>query len=261
MNKKRWIILGVIFLIILLGVFFFIRKNKKRFDFEPIKRGPIVESVYGIGILSAEKSFSVKTRVTATILKIYQQEGTQVAKNAPLIKLDGIGTFYAPFAGTITASKFKEGETIFPQAIVMSLVDLKDTYLSVSLEQQGALSIKEGLDVKISFDGMREQAFTGKVQSIYSSGDDFLARISVENLPTNILPGMTADVAIIIKTKPDVILIPVAAMEGDNVSIRRMGKEIKVPVKLGLSDGEYAEVIEGNILVGDDAIIPKKEKP
>jgi hypothetical protein len=172
-----------------------------------------------------------------------------------LVDLDGVGEFKASFPGFISNLSLKEGETVFSQTSVMTLTDMSDLYLSTSIEQQGALKIKAGLPVKISFDGMRDRAFQGRVESIYSSGSDFLARISVQDLPTNILPGMTADVAIVLNTKENALLLPIAALDGDQVNVRRGSKNLTVHVKSGLVDGSVSEVISGDLVEGDEVLI------
>lgn len=140
----------------------------------------------------------------------------------------------------------------------MTLVDPSDTYLLVSLEQQGALSLKPNLPVKISFDGLRSKIFDGRVESIFSNGIDFLAHITIQDIPDYILPGMTADVAIILEEKKDVLLLPIVALELKEAVLSRNGTIIRVPVKLGLVDGAYAEVLSGDVQEGDQAVIIKR---
>ncbi|MGZ3741169.1 MAG: efflux RND transporter periplasmic adaptor subunit, partial [Bdellovibrionota bacterium] len=149
----------------------------------------------------------------------------------------------------------REGETIFAQTAIMTLVDLADTYLLVSLEQTGMLKVRTGQAAAVSFDGYRDKSFEGAVESVYSNGVDFLARISVKGLPPFIVPGMTADVAIVLQKKENVLLAPVAAIEGSSLSVFRSGREAKVPVKVGLTDGAYAEIVDGDIKEGESALL------
>lgn len=48
---------------------------------------------------------------------------------------------------------------------------------------------------------------------------------------------MTADVAIILQEKKDVLLAPVASLESKNLVVSRGGKSVRVPVTTGLVDG------------------------
>ena len=259
MNKKYWIVIGLAVIFLAAGFFWYKKNQQSTLNYESIKRGNIVESVYGIGTLTAKRSFSIKSGVTSTIHKLFAKEGQVVKKGARLVELEGIGNLTAPFAGTIVSAPFKEGETVYAQANVMTLVDPTETYLLVTLEQQGALSLKPNLAVKISFDGLREQVFEGQVESVYSNGSDFLAHISFTSLPQFILPGMTADVAIVIQEKKEALLIPVSSLESKNAVLSRAGKVIRVPVTLGLVDGAFAEVLSGDVQVGDKAVLIKRE--
>jgi macrolide-specific efflux system membrane fusion protein len=257
-NKKYWIAIGVCVLV-LAGGFYWYKKNKQSsINTEVIKRGNIIESVYGIGTLTPSRSLAIKSGVTSTIHRLYVKEGQVVEKNETLVELEGIGTFKAPFAGTVVSTPFKEGEIVYAQTSVVTLVDPEGTYLLVSLEQQGALNLKPNLLVKISFDGLREQVFDGKVDSIFSTGVDFLAHISLKKIPDFVLAGMTADVAIILQEKKDSLLIPVASLEQKNAVLKRGGKVIRVPVTLGLIDGAYAEILSGDVQEGDEAVLIKR---
>lgn len=246
-------------LVVAAAIFVFSRlQEKKNFTFVPVKKGKIVESVYGIGVLTAQRSLSIKPAVAATIRKIWVLEGDSVKKDARLVDLD-TAVFRAPFDGTVVSAPFKVGETVFSQTSVLTLVDLSDTYLLVSLEQQGALKVKPGQPTKISFDGLREQTFEGRVESVYSNANEFFARISIQNLPKSILPGMSADIAIIIREKSDVLLVPAAALEGMNLVLRRNGKVFRSPVEVGLNDGATVEISKGDVTTNDEAVVEKRE--
>lgn len=258
MKKKVWIAVAV-FAILGIGGFYWYKKNQQsQVKFEVVKRGSIVNSVYGIGVVTAERSFAIKSGVTSTIRSVAVKEGQIVEKGAALIDLEGIGEYTAPFSGTVVSAPFKLGETVYAQASVLVLIDPSQTYLLVTLEQQGALTLKPGLLVKISFDGLRDQVFDGRVDSLFSNGVDFLAHISLQSLPKYILPGMTADVAIILEEKKDVLLLPVASLELDDAVLNRNGKNIRVPVKVGLVDGAFVEILSGDVQVGDEAVLIKR---
>jgi membrane fusion protein, macrolide-specific efflux system len=259
-HKILTAVLASVFIIIVLVVRAKIRFNNEFIFSEPLKQGTIKEAVYGIGTVTASQSFQLKSGVTTTIRRLYVKEGDIVKKGAPLVDLEGTSLFTAPFDGTITSVPFKERETVFAQSIVIILTNLKDRYILVSLEQQGALRVKSRQKAVINLDTIREHSFEGDVQSIYSNGIDFYVRIATSQLPDYILPGMTADIAIVIKEKDNVVLIPVAAIGKDGVLVQHDGKGIpkKVQVKIGLVDGAVAEVLEGDIKEGDRIVTRRK---
>lgn len=227
----------------------------------PVGRGPVIESVYGIGTVTANRTFQFKTGVISTLEKLFVKEGDAVKQGDALVMLENDVVIKAPFDGTVTALPFKAGENIFTQMLVVEVVDLLDRYLVVSLEQRGALRVRKGQKARLSFDGLREESFEGTVDSVYSSAGDFLIRVDISRLPPQILPGMTADVAIGINERANVLLVPVAALVNGHVYIKRNGSKEKVAIQTGIIDGVMAEVVAGDIREGDRLFIPEKVRP
>ena len=260
-TRKRKISAAVVALLIIAGVAVAIFAN--RADSvelsEPIRRGSVIESVYGIGTVTATRSFQLKTAVPSTVRELHVQEGDYVRRGQRLVELDGVGSFRAPFAGTVTSLPLKVGETVFAQSVVLELVDLLDRYLVVSLEQRGAVRVRRGQQAQISFEAMRGEAFQGVVESVYSRANDFLVRIDVSKLPPQVLPGMTADVAIGIAERDNALLVPVAAVNGGKVRVKRGSKTEEVEVTTGVIDGAMAEIVEGDVREGDRVVMPRQE--
>jgi len=262
MKNKKWIF--AVGLVVLAAAALAVRAARARAAAdaalsEPLRKGTIQESVYGIGTVTANRSYQMKTGVTSTVLRLFVKEGDDVKKGARLVDLDGIGVLTSPFDGTVTSLSFKVGETVFSQSVVMTVTNLADRYVVVSLEQQAALRVARGMPVRLSVDSLRDQRFTGTVESVYSNGTDFLARIGASDLPARILPGMTADVAISIREKPDSLLIPVAALGADGVWVKRGGDAPrKVEIKTGIIDGAMAELVSGDLREGDRLVVAGK---
>jgi multidrug efflux pump subunit AcrA (membrane-fusion protein) len=252
---------SVLFAVLLLAGFWLLNIVKARSAgdlSEPLQKGTIVESVYGIGTVTARNSYQLRPGLICTVMALYVKEGDAVKKGDPLINLDE-NVFSAPFDGTVTFLPYKVGENVYPQSSALSLVDLRERYLMVSLEQQGALQVKAGQQVKVSFDTIRSQSYNGLVESVYPNDSNFLARISVPDLPLRILPDMTGDVAIEIATHPDVLLVPVAALEQGQYVWRKRGNEIprRAEVKTGIIDKAMSEIVSGDLRVGDRVLVRK----
>ncbi|MCE9596762.1 MAG: efflux RND transporter periplasmic adaptor subunit [Spirochaetia bacterium] len=261
-NSAKWLkghaILAIVGLVgaisILLGARYIIQRSEGILS-EPIATGTIVRSVYGIGSVMANRSYQLKLAIVNNLNEIYVKEGDSVPKNGRLVLIDGI-PYSAPFAGTITFLPYRIGENVFASVPVLTLVDLRDRYIVASLEQQGALQVQKGQTVRMSFDTIRDHYYTGTVSAIYSNENQFLARIDVRDLPAQVLPGMTADVAISIQERKDALLVPVAALEGKSVW-RKRGHEIPrlIEVQIGIVDREFAEIEKGDLAAGDRVLI------
>lgn len=258
----RWIRrhkgISIAILVILLIIPFIVRNRVKKSNqgtlTPPIQRGNIIEGVYGIGTVMANQSFQLQTGVTNLIREIFVKEGDFVKKGEPLISIEG-NVSRAPFSGVVTYLPVKVGEVVYMQSSILTLTDLKDRYLVVSLEQEGAIRVKPGQKARLNFESIRDASYEGIVQSVYSQNNNFLARIDIANLPSQILPGMTADVAIGISEKRDALLVPLAALESGHVYLKSSLKPKKIPVKTGIIDGVKAEILSGAIKAGDQLLI------
>jgi len=261
-EKNTMKIKFVIILILIIGALaagtFIFWKAQKDDSTQPVIRGDLAESIYGLGTVKANQSYQLKVGITTTILKVFTNEGDVVKAGAPLIKLDeGRSAFKAPFAGTITSLPFKVEETVYPQTPILTLTNLEDRYILISLEQEGALRVRNGQNAKVSFESIRGKVFTGKVTSLYPSENQFLVKIDVPHLPLEILPGMTGDVAIEVAVGRDVTLVPIRAVHSGRVLVREGNKNRKITISLGASDGHFGEVLSDNLKVGDEVVVPK----
>lgn len=225
---------------------------------KPLIRGHIVDAVYGIGTVTANKSFSLKPGVVGTLTELFVKEGDFIKKEGRLAQVDAM-TYRAPFDGVVNFLPFKVGENVFPQLPVLVLTDLTNRYMVVNLEQQGALRVHPGQKAKLSFDTIRQQNYDGIVQSVYSYSSNFIARIDVSKLPQEILPDMTADVAIVIAERDNALLAPIHALDVDSVWVKRdQALPRKVSVKVGIVDEKMAEITDGDVREGDQLLIRRK---
>ncbi len=218
----------------------------------------ILEAIYGLGKVKADRHYEVKIGVLTTAQEVLVVEGQQVMKGATLIRFEST-SFRSPFAGTVTSVTIAPGEVVVPNVPVIRVEDLSKLYLEVALEQQSALRVRPGMVARMTFDTVRGDRYSGKVESVYSRNDEFLARIRAEQLPSGILPGMTADVVIEVGTKERALLVPLASITEGSVMVERDGKRIKVPVEVGIVDGQKAEIVKGDIKDTDRLIIPRRK--
>jgi multidrug efflux pump subunit AcrA (membrane-fusion protein) len=226
---------------------------------EPITRGKIVDAVYGIGTVTANKRVSFNPLVGTTLKSVFVREGDRVRKGQPLVTTDDGNTYKAPFDGIANYFPYRAGENTYLTTPMLVFTDMANRYIVVSMEQQGALRVTVGQTARLSFDSLRQKTFEGVVAAVYSYSNSFLARIDLVNLPDSALPDMTCDVAVVISVHENALLIPVVAFDNGRVWVKR-GKGIPhaIPVKLGVIDSTMAEVLEGDIQAGDRVMIRDK---
>ena len=248
MNKRNGRIALIIFvaLALVIGIGLMVRKQKSRYELVAPKIGSVVEAVYGLGKVKTEQLYEVKLGITGTVNKIYVKEGDQVEKGDRLIEIVGTPVFRAPFAGTVTYVDAHENQSVFPQLPLLRLENLRSTYVEVSLEQQAALRVRKGQKVRITFENLRGEISQGAVSAVFPRSDEFLAHIKVDQLSEQILPGMTADLAIEVGRKEQALLVPIAAVNNGRVITMRNGKRHPQRIRIGTTDGQWAEVLDGD---------------
>jgi multidrug efflux pump subunit AcrA (membrane-fusion protein) len=256
--KKTYSVILLILVILLLIFIFFLKRPKQEIVHPKI--GPITESVYAISSVKSEWYYSLKMGVLSTVKTYYVKEGDFVNSGDKLLQIEENNTiFKAPHQGIVTERPFGIKETIGPQAPILKIVDLKNLYLEASIEQLGALKITKGMKVIISFEDFRSKNFVGTVRSILPRDQDFLIQVSSQQLPPNILPGMSADLSIEIGTKTNALLIPTKAISNGYIVLLKNKKATKVKVELGISDTENAELLSPPLSVEDEILLPQKE--
>ncbi|TGL67467.1 efflux RND transporter periplasmic adaptor subunit [Leptospira jelokensis] len=245
-------IASIVIILILIFVFLFRGSKSDRLT---VKKGSLVEAVYALGTVKPIDSFVLKFGIAASVRDIFVEEGQSVKKGEPLLVNDSGITFRSPITGTITKLSIAKNETAMPGLPVLEIQNLKEVYVSVSLDQESALRVKPGQHAQLSFESIRGNIYKGEVERIYPSNGQFLVRISPNELPQGILPDMTTDVAIEVSSKDNVILVPLVAVERGKVTRYRSGKREKIEIRIGAINSEFGELIQGDLLEGDEVLV------
>jgi len=260
-RMRRLLIWGTLSVLAVLALSLWWNQSRQWIRVAP-KTASLVEAIYGLGKVRSSKVFEFKLGTTVGITKIHKPEGTQALKGELLVEFADLSPLRAPFNGTITSLPYHEGENLFPQTPILRIEDLKERFIEVSLEQQGAMRVQPGQKAKISFETLRNDVFEGTIQARYPSNDQFLVRIDASGLPDSIIPGMTADVAITVSERESVLQIPLNAVEKSEVYRLRQGKKERVPVEIGAIDGTWGELKSGDLKTTDQLLVRRSaQKP
>ena len=139
-------------------------------------------------------------------------------------------TVIAPMSGTITRLNVEEGEIVtsgrsaFSQgAAILTVADLSKMVVKTRINEVDIAKIDLGQRVEIRVDAYRDKVFEGRVSEIAPSaytpdprggqqGDGtitFEVMIEVVGSPAELLPGMSADVDIIVMEDDNVLQLPI----------------------------------------------------
>lgn len=256
MKKKYfW---GIVGLVAVSFVLLKWNQNHKSTELIKPKRGSIKEVIYGLGTVESYYKFNFKPGVGKTLNEIYVQEGQKVKKGTKLLRFEDGPTVVSPFEGTVLSIPYNMGENVFADRTVITIQDLEKLYIEAHLDQVASLRVRKAMKARISFENLRNEIIEGEVITLYPSQGQFIAKIEVKQFPREILPGMTADVAIEVAQKENALLIPIKAISNKSITLVRGKDKIKHDVKLGIMDQEWAEEISGSISENDFLMVSKR---
>jgi HlyD family secretion protein len=163
------------------------------------------------------------------------------------------------FSGQLFDVLVKEGTLISPQ-IPMAIIGQKNAFLlEFEVDENDMARVQLYQSVLITLDSYKNQVFDAKVDKIYPIMNEKTRLFKIEahfiNSPQKLYPNLSAEGNIIIKTKKNAITIPKNyLLKGDSILI---SKKEKRKVKIGLSDFQKVEILEG--LKADEIIYRSKE--
>jgi len=202
-------------------------------------------------------------------------------------------TIRSPVDGMVISRTVDIGQTVaasFQTPTLFNIAqDLTKMQVETSVDEADIGRAQVGQPVEFTVDAFPELVFHGKVSEVRNSPTTvqnvvtYEVIVRVHNPEMKLRPGMTANVSIIIDSKQGVLRIPSAALrfrmpeaagkkdapggKRQQVWILEQEKPVKVPVRAGISDGSYTEVVSGTLRPGQDVIIEamdpsrKKDNP
>ncbi len=172
-------------------------------------------------------------------------------------------TITAPFSGVVESVGLVEGMVLTSSSSTTNVNSSRvavikgDSFpvINVSLSEIDVPKIKVGQKVTVVLDSISDKTFIGEVAtvdrvgSVSSNVTSYGANIKLDSDSSQILPNMAATANIILETKTDVLMVTSTALTTQNGSTYAKtlvnGKEIDVPVEVGISSETDTEVISG----------------
>lgn len=165
---------------------------------------------------------------------------------------------YAPFKCTIIDIPFEVGEyyTGPTMGSMVRIADMENLVIKVDVNEVDIFNIKLDQKVIVTFEGLDEQEFEGKVVSINPAPKVVQGVIYYEvevefKRPEGVYDGMTADIEIIIEENSQALFVPLIAVEtrddGSFVKVKEVGSEevIDRQVETGIESDTSIEILSG----------------
>jgi HlyD family secretion protein len=190
----------------------------------------------------------------------------------------------SPVDGVVISRNVDVGQTVaasFQTPTLFTIAqDLTKMQIDTNVDEADIGKITVRQEVEFTVDAYPDHVFKGKVWQVRNAPITvqnvvtYDVVIQVDNPELKLKPGMTANVSIIISTKKDVLKIPNAALRfkpsekglvtsekrGPGVWILALDKPKRISVSLGISDGNYTELVSGEIKEGQELIVESLAK-
>ncbi len=208
---------------------------------------------------------------------------------------------YSPVDGIVISRNVDVGQTVaasFQTPTLFTIAqDLTKMQIDTNVAESDIGAVKVGQDVEFTVDAYPDTTFKGKVwqkrqapitvQNVVT----YDTVIQVNNSDLRLMPGMTANVSIIITTRRDVLRITNAALrfrmsdrpagagasgpgsgaaaragggggekKGPSVWVLEQGTPKRVSISPGISDGNYTEIASGELKEGQQIIVESLKK-
>jgi HlyD family secretion protein len=197
----------------------------------------------------------------------------------------------APVDGTVILRNVDAGQTVAAslQAPVLFTIarDLRDMQVEAAIDEADVGRLRPGLATTFTVDAFPRRRFTGEIVQIRKSPVNvqnvvsYTVVISARNPDLALLPGMTANVRVVVEQRDDALKVPNAALRfrpaeapeaqnnrrqpggresrdagrSSSVWVLEAGRPKAVDVRLGLSDGLSTEIIAGPLAEGAEVIV------
>jgi HlyD family secretion protein len=191
---------------------------------------------------------------------------------------------YAPVNGVVIARNVDVGQTVAAslQAPTLFLIaeDLSKMQVDTNVDEADISRIEVGQQASFTVDAFPGEVFQGQVVQIRQAPIvqqnvvTYNVVVAVVNPDLKLKPGLTANVRILVDRRADTLKIPSAALRfrppspngeplmaqektrgKSQIWILDEGRLRGVPVKLGLNDEYFTEVLEGDLKEGQSVVV------
>ncbi len=173
-------------------------------------------------------------------------------------------TVDAPISGVIASRMVKPGNFVQINSPVFRIVDISRLEATLNVPERDIVHIRVGQSVSMQVDALPGEAFAGqvvRVAPVVDAGSGTFRVVSAFDSRGRLQPGMFGRLSIDYQERADILSLPRMALLDDSgdpaVFVVRGDKAERVSVKLGQTDGDHVEVLEG-LSAGDTVVVAGK---
>jgi HlyD family secretion protein len=224
---------------------------------------------------------TAKAQVSASKAQVAQAEATLKIAETNL----RYTRILSPVDGIVVSRNVDVGQTVaasFQTPTLFTIAqDLTKMQIDTNVDEADIGKVSAGQNVEFNVDAYPDITFKGKVSQVRNAPITiqnvvtYDVVIKVDNPELQLKPGMTANVSIVLSIKKDVLKISNAALRfspdvKDKSRTQQKGRGVwiienktpkRIPVVVGISDGNYSELLSGEIREGQEIIVESLTKP
>ena len=269
------IILFIIIISVVVGRTMIGNHFKKKFSKRPppsIIVSEVIKSEFSDNIESFGTALAKKTktfRIEKNNLLSELNLKKFVQKGEVIIKLKD-KDIIAPFSGALGFRGITEDVLGSENSFILTLDDNSEIFADLKIPENFASVLKQDLEVKARFSGIKDKIFYGKVDGVSSRINaetrSILTRVRIKNPDYELIPGSLLEVTLSFN-KRETLSIPDTSiiLEGNKAYVYKISKENianRLEIQIGLRNEGNVEVISG--LNSGDLIVAeglKKVRP
>ena len=185
----------------------------------------------------------------------------------------GFLTVRAPFAGVITeryvdiGALVQSGLSHTSARPLVDVMDISKLRLNIHVPESDVASLKVGDNLTAIFPEIAGEKFSATIARMANALDPITKTMRVEvdikNESLKLKPGMYARIEMAIKSSTQALSVPQPALsvEKNQYFIYKVvtGKVKKFPVRLGVQDKNFIEILDGELKADDEVIVTGKQ--
>ena len=193
----------------------------------------------------------------------------------------GFSIIRSPVDGTVINRQVDVGQTVAASFQTPTLFqigkDQTQMQIDSTVSEADIGQIKVGQPVKFRVDAFPDTEYRGTVRQVRLNATTeqnvvtYNVVVNVANPDLALMPGMTANLRVLVETRPNVLRVPTTALRfrppagsivegagkprGSAVYVLVEGKPERVAVKTGISDKAFTQIVDGKLKPGDAVIV------
>jgi len=224
------------------------------------------ETFFSLGHIEAvpENIAAVSSRISGRVVGLEANPGDFVEKGQQVASIESrqpgdpppVVSLEAPISGLVTHREIRLGDPINPDIHLMEITNLSEMYAVAKVPEHLAGKIAPGTKAHIRVIALPDEVFEGGMVRFGTSADEESGTIDAVFLLPN--PGnrlrteMRAEFSIVLSSRPSVMSVPRAALQGEAANRFVYVKHfdlpnafVKSPVIIGQMNDRFAEVVSG----------------